>query len=500
MFFSRAKRTHAASPESVPKRYDDVEFSLSLDSTEATLRGVFGGDNTIIFRRFGPNREFLILLVDGMINDQIVNDYIVGRVEDACEKGGSPDMDTLANEVLSINDVKRTFDPVEVFDTLLYGDTVFFRDGSREVLILSTKGFERRGISESENEKGIKGPQEAFSEAFMPNLSLIRRKLRNPALKFSFRKIGRVTRTNVVVCYIEGLCEDGLIEELNDRLDTVEMNGILDSNYIAEVICDSPASPFRTIGATERPDIVAARLLEGRAALVVDGSPTVLTLPHLLVEYFQSQNDYYRSFWGASVSRVLRYVGFFIAVSAPALYTAILNFHPELLPTTMLISAARARQGVLIPTVAELSLMLMALEILQEAGLRAPPAIGQSLSIVGGLILGQAAVDAKIVSAPVVIVVAVWAVTNMMLPNLRSPVFIVTLGLLLLSGALGLYGYALGLAALGVHLSSMRSFGAPYTDFAVPYSMRELRDSLIRAPWRRMKQLPLFPKRGGKPS
>lgn len=296
MFFSRAKRTHAAGPESVPKRYDDIEFSTSLDETEATLRGVFDGDNTIIFRRFGPNREFLILLVDGMINDQIVNDYIVGRVEDACERGGSPDMDTLADEVLSINDVKRTFDPVEVFDTLLYGDTVFFRDGSSEVLILSTKGFERRGIGESENEKGIKGPQEAFSEAFMPNLSLIRRKLRNPALKFKFRKIGRVTRTNVVVCYIEGLCEDGLIEELNDRLDTVEMNGILDSNYIAEVICDSPASPFRTIGATERPDIVAARLLEGRAALVVDGSPTVLTLPHLLVEYFQSQNDYYRSF------------------------------------------------------------------------------------------------------------------------------------------------------------------------------------------------------------
>ena len=497
MLFRRAKRTHAAKPSAVPSRFDSLSLSTDLDETEELLRSIFEGDDTIVFRRFGEKKRYLILFVDGMVNNEIVDLHVVAELEDAA---ASADLDEIERRVLSINDVKRRTKLIEVFDNMLYGDTALFVDGHAEALVLSTKGFERRSIGESENEKGIKGPQEAFREAFMANLSLIRRKVKNPALKFTFRTVGRVTRTNVIVCYIDGLCEPSLVEELNTRLDEVEVNGILDSNYISELICDSPGSPFRTMGATERPDIVAARLLEGRAALIIDGSPTVLTLPHLLVEYFQSQNDYYRSYWGASVSRVLRYVGFFIAVSAPAVYTAILNFHPELLPTTLLISVARARQGVLIPTFAELTFMLLALEILQEAGLRAPPAIGQSLSIVGGLILGQAAVDARLVSAPVVIVVAVWAVTNMMLPNLRSPIFVVTFGLLVLSSMLGLYGYTLGLCALGVGLSSMRSFGTPYTDFAVPYSMRELRDSVIRASWRRMRQRPIFPKRGGEPS
>lgn len=497
MLFRRAKRTHAAKPTAVPSRFDSLALSTDLDETEALLRSIFEGDNTIVFRRFGPKNRYLILFVDGMVNNEIVDLHVVDELE---KTDASADLDTLEREVLSINDVKRKAKLIEIFDNMLYGDTALFVEGYAEALVLSTKGFERRSIGASENEKGIKGPQEAFREAFMANLSLIRRKVKNPALKFSFRTVGRVTRTNVIVCYVDGLCEPSLIDELNARLDEVEVNGILDSNYISELICDSPGSPFRTMGSTERPDIVAARLLEGRAALIIDGSPTVLTLPHLLVEYFQSQNDYYRSYWGASVSRVLRYIGFFIAVSAPAIYTAILNFHPELLPTTLLISVARARQGVLIPTFAELTFMLLALEILQEAGLRAPPAIGQSLSIVGGLILGQAAVDARLVSAPVVIVVAVWAVTNMMLPNLRSPVFVVTFGLLVLSSVLGLYGYTLGLCALGVGLSSMRSFGTPYTDFAVPYSMRELRDSVIRASWRRMRQRPIFPERGGEPS
>ncbi len=501
MFFRRAKRTHAARPESVEERYSSLALASRVEENERMFREVFRGDDTMIFRRFGPEGMFLIMLVDGMINDETVNDNIVRRLEVTVKPGDpTPNLERIEREIVSIAEAKRTAKIVDIFDSLLYGDTVLLADGANEALILSSKGFERRSIGESENEKGIKGPQEAFSEAFMPNLALIRRKLRNPALKFTFRKIGRVTRTNVVLCYIDGVCEKGLVEEIEARLDKIEINGILDSNYVSELICDSPGSPFRTTGSTERPDIVAARLLEGRAAIVVDGSPTVLTVPHLLVEYFQSQNDYYRSFWGASLSRVLRYIGFFVSVSAPALYTAILGFHPELLPTTLLISVARARQGVLIPTVAEMTFMLLALEILQEAGLRAPPAIGQSLSIVGGLILGQAAVDARIVSAPVVIVVALWAVTNMMLPNLRSPIIVMTFVLLALSGALGLYGYSLGMCALGVLLASMRSFGVPYTDFAVPYSFRELRDSIVRAPWRRMAVRPFSPKRGGEPS
>ncbi len=326
----------------------------------------------------------------------------------------------------------------------------------------------------------------------MINLSLIRRKLRTPDLKFTFRKMGQVSRTNVVICYLRGVAEESLVREVERRLDSVRMQGLLDSNDLAETICDAPGRPFRTIGNTERPDVVVSKLLEGRVALLVDGSPNALTMPHLFVEYFQSQNDYYSGHWMGTFARLLRWLAFLITVSAPALYTAVLNFHPEMLPATMLVTISQARNGILIPTVAELAFMLIAICILQEAGVRAPPDVGSSLSIVGGLILGQAAVDAKLVSAPVIIVVAVWAVTGMMLPNLRSPTLACTALLLALAGALGLYGYAVGVTLIVLGMADIRSFGVPYLAYAMPYSFRELRDSFLRTDWRRLDASPVF--------
>ncbi len=499
MIFGRRKeRLIEGGPYELEDRMGDARLFRSVERNEKMLRELFDGDNSMIFRRFGEKREFLLLLVDGMIDNLNVNQSVVLPLEEAQRQGCCPsDIDGIADKVLAVNDVKHVTKVSDMIDSLLYGDTLLIMDGYSSALVLSTKGFVRRGLTSSENEKGAAGPQEAFTEAFMTNLSLIRRKLRTPDLKFSFRKLGTVTRTNVVVCYLRGVTDEGLLEEVERRLATVHLNGILDSNYIAEMICDTPRSPFRTVGSTERPDVVVSKLLEGRIALIVDGSPTVVTLPHLFMEYFQSQNDYYSGYWFSTFTRLLRYLGFIIAISAPALYTAVLNFHPDMLPATMLVTIAQARNGILIPTVAELAFMLVALCILQEAGVRAPPAIGSPLSIVGGLILGQAAVDAKLVSAPVIIVVAVWAVTNMMLPNLRGPVMLCTALLLGLSGALGLYGYSLGVSAIALHVSTMESFGVPYASYIMPYSFRELRDGLIRANWRSMSRGPLFGIRGG---
>ena len=493
MFFGRGKRKPTQVPSDPMEEYRNMRLCETVGENEKLFRGIFEGDNTVVFRAFGTNREFFLLFVDGMIDSLTINNSIISPAEQKSARDGFSSLEELAENVLSVNDVKITVDIVMILDSLLYGDAVLLADGFVEALVLSTKGFASRGVPESQNEKGLRGPQEAFAEAFMTNLSLIRRKLRTPALKFAFRKMGKVTRTNVVVCYIDGLADKELLSELDERLSQVEANGILDSNLISEKIRDHPFSPFKTIGTTERPDVVAARLMEGRVAVIVDGSPTVLTLPHLLMEHFQSQGDYYGSFWFASLTRIIRYIGFFISVSAPALYSALLSFHPDILPTSMIVSISQSRQGVMIPTVIEILFMLVALTIMQEAGLRSPPAIGASLSIVGGLILGQSAVDVHLVSAPVVIIVAVWTVTNMMLPSLRAPVIVMTFILLMLSSVMGLYGYVFGLILAGIHTAGMRSFGVPFMDYIVPYTMGELRDGIIRAPWRSMEQQPVFP-------
>ena len=486
------ERLTGGDPYKLEERFAGTRLSRDLDANERMLRELFAGDDTMIFRRFGRGRDFLLLMVDGMINETTVDRNIVWAIEQAERSGEPTGLGDLTDAVLPANDIKRTGKLSEMLDCLLYGDTLLLRRGAREALVISTKGFDRRSVPESENEKGSRGPQEAFAEAFMINLSLIRRKLRTPDLKFSFRTMGDVSRTTVVLCYLRGVAEEGLVRETERRLDRVTLHGVLDSNYLAETISDRAGHFFRTVGNTERPDVVAAKLLEGRVAILVDGSPNALTVPHVFMEYFQSQNDYYSGHWIGSFSRLLRWLAFLITVSAPALYAAVLNFHPEMLPATMLITISQARSGILIPTVAELAFMLVTLCILQEAGVRAPPEIGASLSIVGGLILGQAAVDAKLVSAPVIIVVAVWAVTGMMLPNLRSPTLACTALLLALAGALGLYGYAVGVTLIVLGMADIRSFGVPYLAYAMPYSFRELRDSFLRTDWRRLDASPVF--------
>jgi spore germination protein KA len=318
---------------------------------------------------------------------------------------------------------------------------------------------------------------------------MLRRKIKNPDFMLETMKIGVRTKTDVCIAYIGGLADPKLIEEIRRRLKKINTDAILETGYIEQFIEDAPYSIFSTVANSEKPDKVAAKLLEGRAAILVDGSPFVLTVPMLFMESFQAAEDYYSRPVFASITRLLRFTAFLISVLAPALYVALTSFHQELIPTPLLLTMAAAHEGVPFPSVLEAGLMVAAFEILREAGVRLPRPVGQAVSIVGALVIGESAVSAGLIGAPMVIVVSVTAVSSFIVPPQIDSGGILRFMLLILSGVMGGFGIAMGLIAVFIHLASLRSFGTTYLSALAPFNAEDMKDSFVRAPiWKLSKR------------
>jgi spore germination protein KA len=489
IFFSKKEKKNANS--------EDQKLTKSLEKNINIFKEIFADDDTVIYRSF-ENRHYnqlkcCIIFIDGMVNDDFINQSILKQLINSSIKeeiSSSKLIDFLYQKILTSNDIKKVKGINEAVGSIIYGDTVLLVDGFSEVLIIDTKGWAIRPVSDSETEPLVRGPRESFTEAIITNLSLIRRKIKIPNLKFKFQEIGTKTKTLTCICYIEGIVNEKILKELQNRLDKIQIDGILESGYIEELIKDSPYSLFTTVGNTDRPDVVASKLLEGRIAVIVDGTPVVLTLPFLYMEYYQANEDYYDNFIFASFNRLLRWGGFFLSTSTPAVYVALTTFHQEMMPTPLALSISASRQGVPLPTVVEALVMLTVFAILREAGIRLPKPIGQAISIVGAIVLGESAVSAKLVSAPIVVIIALTGISGFLTPKIIGPSVILRYLFLFPSAFLGLYGYIFSVIALTIHLVSMRSFGVPFMSNIGSISDKDLRDMGIRAPWWHMKYRP----------
>ena len=323
----------------------------------------------------------------------------------------------------------------------------------------------------------------AFVETLKTNRSMLRRKIQNPALVFEMLKLGEQTNSAVNIVYIDDIVNKRILAELKYRLNKIDLDAILDTGYIEELIRDEQFSPFNVIGYTERPDILAAKLLEGRIAILCDGSPVAITVPYLFIETLQANEDYYTSFFTASINRMIRFTAFFLTVFVPGFYVALVTHHHEIIPFKLLFSIIAARVGVPFPSIIEILGMILLFELLRESGLRLPKGLGQTVSIVGALVLGQAAVEAKIISAPVVIIIAITAITSFIFYRINGAVMITRFIITLLGAMFGLYGVILGLIGIFIHLYSLRSFGIPYMSYIGSTKGQELKDTLVRAPW-----------------
>lgn len=352
----------------------------------------------------------------------------------------------------------------EVMLSIYSGAIMLLIDGFAEALGFPAEGGEIRPVSEPTTQVVIRGPKDSFNESIGVNISLVRRRIKNPKLWLEKMKLGDVTQTEVAFMYIKDTAKEELIHQVRERLRAVKIDGVLESGYIEASIQDHTFSPFPTVNNSERPDSVAANLLEGRVAIFVDCTPFVLIVPTTFFQLFRSIEDYYHRFDISAFIRILRYLSYLIALFGPSLYIAAITFHQEMIPTPLLISLAAQREGVPFPAFVEAFLMEASFEVMREAGLRMPRAVGQAVSIVGALILGQAAVQAGLVSAAMVIVVAATGIASFTLPAFHLSISsrLLRFVFMILAATFGLYGLLLGSIIAVTHLCSLKSFGIPY--------------------------------------
>lgn len=400
-------------------------------------------------------------------------------------------------------DVKADSNYYSALKSMMSGDTLIFVDGSAQVLVLDSKGYPNRGVQSAESEVAIHGPKDSFTESMRVNTVLIRRRIRDTRLKSVQLVKGVRTKTDISIMYMDDLVQTDILEELQRRLDNFEIDGIFDSGSLEQLLEKEWYSPFPQFQSTERPDKASSALLEGRIVVVADNSPEVLILPAVAGCFYQAADDYYNRWDIACFTRILRYIASILAFSLPGLYIAIASFHPEVFPTSLALSFAASRQGVPFPLAVEVLLMELAFELLREAGIRLPGPMGGTLGIVGGLIIGQAAVEANIVSPIVVIVVALTALSAFTIPTegFATAFRLVKFYLIFLSMFLGIFGFVLGVLTLLIHLASLESFGVPYM---MPFTAAEVnggsdrRDGFLRRPLRDMKKRPVFTRPGAR--
>ena len=399
---------------------------------------------------------------------------------------------------LGIADEKKLSDMDEVFKALLAGNAVFFVDGFDKAMKISSKGYPNMGVSEAETEKVLRGSREGFSDSVKTNSALVRKRLRDTRLKVEEHTVGVRSNTVLQMLYVEDLVHEELLEEVKSRLESFAVDGILDSGMLEQLTEDTWYSPFPQYQTTERPDRAAQELLNGKVVILCDNSPVALVLPGNFSSFMESSEDWYSRFEMVSFLRVLRYLALGAAMLLPGLYLAVIRFHTQILPTNLILSFAQAREGVPFSSVTELLFLELAFELIREAGVRIPGDLGNAIGIVGGLIIGQAAVDANLVSPIVVIIVALTALGSLVVPSeeFASAFRLLKYCFLFLGGFLGIYGIVLGMYLVIFHLAGLTSFGVPYlVPFVKKDPSRGIGNGILRLPFWKRRQRPLYAKK-----
>lgn len=480
----------------------DTHTSGSLERTVEWIKEVLGNTDDLIikpFKIFGQYHAAMIYF-SNLINQEIINkdilkplmyvpDHLIGR-----EKPLNKLIDIIINETLyhSRARVGEYFEPL--IEVLLRGETVIIIDGIKEAIHISTRHVEKRTIDQPDTEQAILGPREGFIENLATNIGLLRYRLPTADFQVKTMKIGRLTKSTVAICYLKGIASETVIKEVEKRLSAIDIDVIMDAGYLEQFIEDNPFSPFPQVQGTERPDKTVANLAEGRVAILVDGSPFALLVPVVFNQFYQTIEDYSSRFLMGSFVRVARILALIFSLIFPSLYVSLISFNPELLPTEFAVAVAGGRAGVPYPAVFEVLIIEISMEILREATVRLPKQVGGALSIVGVLVIGQAAVAAGLASPITVVVIAITTIGSFATPAysaafalrmLRFPIMI-------LAGIFGLYGIVIGVIFIFNHMLSLKSFGVPYMAPVSPENYQGIKDLVIRSPLWWMPKRPEF--------
>ncbi|MBC7959907.1 MAG: spore germination protein [Vallitaleaceae bacterium] len=483
------------------------KIEISLEQNIDIFEALFKNCDDVVKKKFqigGKDKVWAyISYIDVMIDRRVIEESVLEKIIEEVNvippnlSEQSNLLEYLKNYAVATADVKEieTFD--EVCHGVLSGDTIILIDGFEKGLIIATRGWPNRGIQEPDTEGVVRGSKEGFSESLRFNTVLIRRRIRDTKLKIRQEQIGTRTRTDIAIVYIQDLARKELLKEIDLKLHSFTVDGILESGMLEELMDKEWKSPFPRAQVTQRPDKVASAILEGRVAIVVDNTPFVLIFPTTLNCFYQANEDYYQGWLFASFIRLLRYVAGFVAISVPGLYIALTCFHPAMIPAQLTYSIAAARLGVPFPTVIEVLIMELLFELLREAGIRFPGSIGSTISIVGGLIIGQSAVAANIVSPIIVMVVSITAISSFSIPSyaLINAYRLIKYFIILACSIFGIFGYWLAIVVLLTHLVALKSFNFPYL---MPFvsgginNHEDMKDTFFRLPIFITDKRPIF--------
>ncbi len=471
-----------------------------IEESEKSIRKAFAGCDDLKFRQMniGINQEIscFICYIEVNVGNDMLNAF--GRLITYLQSIPEAEVHkALEENTYGLSDAKPYQYMEEAIRGILIGDAVVFVQGFAGALKIPDKGYPKMGVSESDEEKVVRGSNESFTESEKANTALIRKRIRNTGLKVKEFQVGVRSFTNVAIVYIEDLADPELVKETNRRLTEYDIDGVMDSGVMEQLAEEKWYSPFPQFQTTRRPDRAAMSVLEGKVVVLVDNSPVALLLPADVNSFLKTTDDYYNRFYMATFARLIRYASAFFALALPGLYLAVTNFHTQILPTPLLLSFWEARIGVPFPAVLEVILMELSFELLREAGVRLPGSMGNAIGIVGGLIIGQSAVEANLVSPIVVIVVAFTALCSFTIPNEEFAFSFRILKFLLIGLAawLGFFGFLIGLFLVLIHMASLKSFNTPYL---TPYVGAQLngyedeKDGIVRFPLRMLWKRPIY--------
>ena len=474
----------------------DLTLEKSVSKNLEKFKAFLGESSDAVFREFSLGMQGIpcaAVFIDGLVDEMVINEqilkpmmYQIAILENTLQKSIEPGkaFEYVKMRVLAVGDIKEAETLDEAFILIMSGEVGIMIEGFEKILIASARGWPQRSIEEPPSEIVIRGPREGFTETLRSNTALLRRKIKDPNFVIKNIQIGRRGKTDVAYAYIKGIANQKLVEEVERRLNQIDVDIFLDSSQIEHHVQDRYMTIFPQIEVSERPDRTAASLAEGRVAILMDNSPYALIVPATFYQFFQSSEDYYERWPLASIIRILRWIGAFLASLTPGLYVSIVSFHPGFIPTSLAISIAATRATVPFPAFLEALLMELTFELLREAGARLPRAIGQTIGIVGGLIIGDAAVRAGITSPIMVIVVAITAIASFIIPSYNAALGIRLLRFpfIILAAIFGIYGVILGFIFLNVHLVSLKSYGVSFMTPQAPIRYQDWKDFLIRLP------------------
>lgn len=502
---SKLSRQEKENIDDLEKYYDcppSKELSGNLSKDLEQIKKIFNGSDDVIYRDFKINGQYdaILFFLDGFVDIKQVNLNILKPLCNHTDyhkeifKGDKGLLNKLIQQQISVANIKNALKFKDIVDSILIGEAILLVSGIDAATLIDVSEFEKRNIDEPITEPVTRGSRDGFTEFIETNITLIRRRLKTPRLQVKNMEVGELSKTRVVITYIEGIAESSLVNEVKDRISKISIDAILESGYIEELIEDNHFSIFSQLGYTERPDRLVSTLLEGHIGIIIDNTPMVLIAPQTFFQFMQSSEDYFERYIPSFMIRCIRYLFTFTALFLPSLYIAVLTFHPGMLPKSLLLNIWSSREDVPFPVLIEAFIMEIFFEGLREAGVRMPRTASQTVSIVGGLIIGQAAVQAGIVSASMVIVVSVTGIASFIIPryNLGLSIRFLRFIMMILAGTFGLYGIFMGVLVVLIHMAKLKSFGVPYLSSLAPLDSSGLKDVIIRAPWWAMIKRPKF--------